>query len=133
MKKFINQIITSKYIIGLNGSTTYIFDLNGTLVKTLKDIKYVGKAYVSKDERVLCLKSTDTYLTFYDLNSLDLINKISFKKCHQPQDEGCVFDTNNNFINLQYTDRLTTDIVLYNYVIAKICKNILIRQIYCLD
>lgn len=114
MKKCVKQLRTSKYIIGLNGASTYIYDLGENLIKTLKDIKSVYNAYVSKDEKVLCLKSTDTYLAFYDLDTLELINKISFKKCHQPQDQECVFDKNNNLINLQYTDRLTTDLVFYN-------------------
>lgn len=113
MKKCVNQIRTSKCIIGFNGASSYVYDLEGNLLETLKDIKSVYNGYVSQDEKVLCLKSTDTYLAFYNTDTLNLINKISFKKCHQPQDqEGC-FDGQGNFINLQYTDRLTSDIVVY--------------------
>ena len=114
MKKVVNQVKTSKYIIGLNGATSYVYDLEENLIKTMKDIKSVYNAYVSKDEKVLCLKSTDTYLAFYNIDTLELKSKISFKKCYQPQDTEGAFDKNANFINLQYTDRLTCDIVIYD-------------------
>lgn len=143
MKKNVKQIKTSKYIIGLNGATTYVYDSNEQLIKVLKDIKSVYNAYVSNDEKVLCLKSTDTYLAFYNMQTLELLNKISFKKCSQPQDQESTFDNCNNFVNLQYTDRLTCDIVvydgknftekqryIYNLGIVLQCIDIIDNQIY---
>ena len=113
MRKVINKVIGNKYIIGCNGATSYICNLNEKVIKELKDIKSVNRAYLSRNEEILCLKSTDTYLAFYNLNTLELLNKISLKKCHQPQDAGACFD-DKNFINLQYMDGLVSNIVVYN-------------------
>ena len=41
MKKCVNQIKTNKYIIGLNGSSSYVYDMQGNLIETLKDMKSV--------------------------------------------------------------------------------------------
>ncbi|MCM1226815.1 MAG: hypothetical protein NC320_05235 [Clostridium sp.] len=115
MRKFWTYIKNDDFFVGCSGQTVYVYDKNENELAKFKDIKYAYDAAFSPTENILAVKSTEVWLAFYSLDSMELIKKIRLRKPNsQPQDQGFAFSPDGSlFYNIEYQNDLTTHIVVY--------------------
>ena len=71
MRKFWGFYKNESYSVGCNGGTVYIYDSTGTELAKFRDFPYAYTAVFKPNSNVIAVKSTEGFLGFYDLDSLD--------------------------------------------------------------
>ncbi|QVK17797.1 hypothetical protein KHQ81_13250 [Mycoplasmatota bacterium] len=98
----------SKYIARTSGASIYIHDtITFDQIAVFKDVKHANQIKFSSDSKRLVSKSAERKFVVYDLENMNLINKIYIRKTRQPQDGEFCFSKDNKFIyNTVYTNEL---------------------------
>ena len=78
MKKYQGYTQNENFKIGLNGKTIYIFDNEEKELARFQDATYMYRGKFIPNTNILVVKSTSWFLLLYDLDKLQLINKIKF-------------------------------------------------------
>lgn len=115
MKKFWGYSKNEKFAIGCTGQTTYVYDADGNEIAKFKDIAYVYTPMFCPNKNVFVLKSTDGWLAFYSLDTMELLKKVHFAKNIGAQDEGFCFSPDGRYLfNIEKpVSSLFTELVVY--------------------
>jgi len=116
MRNFWSYVSNDKYAIGCTGQTVHVYDCAGIEIAKFSDIKYAYTAMFCPQSNLFVIRSTTVWFAFYSLDTLQLIKKMRMRIPNsQPQDEGfCFSPDGKHFMNIEYQDNLTTDLVIYN-------------------
>lgn len=115
MKNFWTYIKNEKFAIGCTGQTVYVYDKNENELAKFKDLKYAYRAMFCPNKNIFAVKSTEPYIAFYSLDKMQLLKKIKLKNTHSPQDDGfCFSPDGKQFLNLEFLDDLTSNLVIYD-------------------
>lgn len=114
MKNFWGFVKNEKYAIGCTGLTTYVFDGAGNEIAKFKDIIYAYTPMFCPGKNMFVVKSTDGWLAFYSLDTMQLLKKVHFSKIGA-QDEGLCFSPDGRYLyNIEKPVTSTeTEIAIY--------------------
>lgn len=88
-----------KYLVRTSSAAVYVHDpIHFEQIAVFKDMKYQNQFIFSNDSKLLAVKSSERKIAIYDLDRLNLINKIYIRKTSQPQDGGFCFSKDNRWI-----------------------------------
>lgn len=96
MRKFWGFYDNGTYRVGCNGATVYVYDSQDNEVAKFKDFPYAYKGMFMPGRNIIVIKSTEGYLGFYDLDALELMQKIVITRIGA-QDEGFSFTLDGRF------------------------------------
>ena len=119
MRKFWTYISNGEYSVGCSGATVYVYDKEGEELARFKDFPYGYDAVFCPGRNLIAVKSTASYLGFYNLDSLELEKKVlvgrNGRKSKETQDEGCCFSPDGKFfINIEANEDFYYSIVVYD-------------------
>ena len=101
MKNFFGYYDNGTFRVGCHGGTVYIYDQDNTELARFKELPYAYKAAFMPGKNIIAVKSTAGYLGFYDLDSLQIIKKITVTTIGA-QDEGFSFSPDGKlFYNIE--------------------------------
>jgi hypothetical protein len=114
MKDFWGFVKNEKYSIGCTGQTTYVYDAASKEIAKFKEIKYAYEPMFCPCKNMFVVKSTDGWLAFYSLDTMQLLKKVHFSKVGA-QDEGFCFSPDGRYLfNIEKpVTSIATELAIY--------------------
>lgn len=115
MPDFWSFIGNEKFDVGCTGRTVYVYDKTGKELAKFKDLNHAYTSYLSPKGDIFAVKTLDSEMAVYSLESLSLIKKFRYSKVDDSQDfNACFSPDGKEFYNVERLTSSSTAISVYD-------------------